>query len=80
MACAICGGDLKKARVKLDLWTNDELTIIEDVPAEVCQQCGEKYLSSETTKKIDKLIMDRPKSTKKLEVPVLSLEAKATSG
>lgn len=35
MKCAICSGVVKNETVKLDLWIEDELLVIEDVPAGV---------------------------------------------
>ena len=71
MTCTICNGNLKKDNVKLDLWVDDELVIIEDIPAEVCDQCGEKYVSAKVSKDIDKLLEKRSKAKKKIEVSVL---------
>jgi YgiT-type zinc finger domain-containing protein len=72
MRCAICGGKLKEERVKVELWVKDELIVIEDVPAKVCEACGEKYFSAEVSKKIDELISTRPKVKKRLDVPVFT--------
>ena len=73
MKCAICNGNLKKKLVKLELWVESELVIVEDIPSDICNQCGEKYISAEVSKKIDKLLGQRSKAKKKLEVPVLTL-------
>ncbi|WP_456473683.1 type II toxin-antitoxin system MqsA family antitoxin [Candidatus Pyrohabitans sp.] len=79
MTCAICGGRLKEDRVKVELWVKDELIVIEDVPARVCEACGEKYFSAEVSKTIDYLISARPKAKKRLDVPVFTFkEAQAT--
>jgi len=79
MTCAICGGKLKEERVKAELWVKDELIVIEDIPARVCEACGEKYFSAEVSKKIDELISARPKAKKRLEVPVFTFgEVQAT--
>ncbi|MCS4542070.1 MAG: YgiT-type zinc finger protein [Euryarchaeota archaeon] len=41
MKCAIC---------------RRKLVVIEDVPANVCENCGEKYFSAKVSKEIDKLL------------------------
>jgi len=41
--CYFCKGKIEEKRVRVDFRWGDELVVIEDVPAEVCQQCGEKY-------------------------------------
>ena len=35
-----------------------EVVIINDVPAYVCQQCGEAYYTVETSRKIDEVMKD----------------------
>lgn len=73
MKCAICNGNLEKSRVKLELWVESELVIVEDTPADVCSHCGEKYVSAKVSKEIDNLLEQRSKAKKKIQVPVLSL-------
>ncbi len=74
MNCTICNGNLRKDIVKLDLWVDNELVIIEDIPAEVCNQCGEKYVSAKVSKDIDKLLEKRSNAKKKIEAYVLKWE------
>lgn len=73
MKCAICNGNLENSRVKIELWVESELVIVEDIPADVCTQCGEKYVSAKVSKEIDNLLGQRSKAKKKIQVPVLSL-------
>ncbi|MDZ7261337.1 MAG: type II toxin-antitoxin system MqsA family antitoxin [candidate division KSB1 bacterium] len=54
--CDFCEGELKSQIIDLDLKVNGELLIIENIPAEVCEQCGEYYLSAEVSEKIDAFI------------------------
>ena len=71
MKCILCNGNLNQKNVKLDLWVDEELVIVEDIPADVCDQCGEKYVSAEVSKEIDKLLKNRVNAHKKIEVTVL---------
>jgi YgiT-type zinc finger domain-containing protein len=42
--CSLCGGEVIEKRVQKVCWWGDRLVaVIEDVPAGVCQQCGERY-------------------------------------
>jgi YgiT-type zinc finger domain-containing protein len=75
MKCAICSGNLRKEVTKLELWVDGKLSIIEDVPAKVCENCGEKYFSAKVSKQIDKLLKRKIKAEKKVEVPVFSFKA-----
>jgi YgiT-type zinc finger domain-containing protein len=51
--CDLCGGELKAGITILDIWYNSELIIIQDIPADVCDQCGEAYLRAEISEKLD---------------------------
>ena len=54
--CSFCGGEVKADRVELDYRYKGKLYIFEDVPAGVCQQCGERYLTAEVAKEIEQRI------------------------
>lgn len=79
MKCAICEGAVKEEVIKVELWVEDKLVVIEDVPARVCESCGEKYFSARVSKQIDRLLESDVKAKRKLEVPVFSLKTVATS-
>ena len=72
--CQFCGGTLKKKTVSLDLWKKEKLYVFKNVPAKVCEQCGEKYFSSKIYGIIDKLLKMKSKPDETMVVPVLSLE------
>ncbi len=36
----------------------EELVVIKDIPAYVCENCGEAYFTPETSRRIDKIIGD----------------------
>lgn len=78
MKCAICGGNVEKKTTKLELWVDGKLLVIEDVPAKVCENCGENYFSAKVSKQIDKLLESKLKALRKLEVPVFSFKALQT--
>ncbi|TFH38497.1 MAG: type II toxin-antitoxin system MqsA family antitoxin [ANME-2 cluster archaeon] len=68
--CSFCGGEVKEDRVELDYRYKGKLFIFEDVPSGVCQQCGEKYLTSKVVKKIEHRIQTKEKWDKIISVPV----------
>jgi len=52
MRCRFCGGHTKEQLVT-DLYTEGSLYLaVENVPADVCQQCGERYYRPEVTKRL----------------------------
>jgi YgiT-type zinc finger domain-containing protein len=53
MTCAICkGGDLVPGTTTVILQRGETTIIIKSVPADVCDNCGEYYLSEETTRRV----------------------------
>ena len=53
MMCEFCGGTTAKKNVKKQHWLKGNLYIVENVEAEVCSQCGEKYFHAKTLEKTD---------------------------
>ncbi len=51
-----------------------QLFIFENVPMGVCTQCGEKVLVPEVAKAIDRILQEKKKPTKTIEVPVYQYE------
>ena len=50
MKCVICkNGATSLGRVTVSLQRGDSSIIIKNVPAEVCENCGEYYLDEKTT-------------------------------
>jgi YgiT-type zinc finger domain-containing protein len=48
--CYFCKGRVVEQKVKVDFRWGQKLKIIENVPAGVCQQCGEKFFILRSTK------------------------------
>lgn len=56
--CPICGGDLEETEVKEDIWRGEELLVIENVHARVCEKCGEKIVSYDEMRRIEGVIRE----------------------
>ena len=72
--CYFCRtGQLKKEKVNITRFWGKDLVALNDVPALVCQQCGERYFDAKTSHKIDDRIQQalKSKSLPKINVPVL---------
>ena len=53
MNCGLCkNGTTIDGNVNVTLMRNEATIIIKGVPADVCQNCGEYYLSSATSKEV----------------------------
>lgn len=69
--CSLCGGEVLKKRVQKACWWGDRLiAIIEDVPAGVCQQCGERYYEAVVLKDIERLLKNKECLTKSISIPL----------
>ncbi len=55
-SCSLCNGEMKPKKVDIIKKINNKIIVIDDVPAHVCNQCGEKYYSLEVVENIEKLI------------------------
>jgi YgiT-type zinc finger domain-containing protein len=69
--CYFCKGRVVQKKVNVDFRWGRKLKVIEDVPAGVCQQCGEKYFQSNVYKAMEKLAATRTKPAGRLTVDVL---------
>lgn len=75
MKCLVCYHDMTERRVTLDLRLGEELVVIEEVPATVCENCGEQVFTPEITRKGQAVAKERTGAARTLVVPVFSLEA-----
>jgi len=73
--CDYCGGTLSPQIANLEFRVKGELIVLEDVPAEVCNRCGEKYLSAEVDAGVEQLFKSRPAVEKTIAVPVFKWSA-----
>ena len=76
-ACYICKGKVVRKKISVDFRGGEKLKVIEAVPAEVCQQCGEKYLHSAVYKALEELVISRAKPASRLSVNVVRFKKTA---
>ncbi len=70
--CHVCGGKVKEQHVdKICRRGGQIIEIIQNVPAGVCEQCGERYYSVKVLKAIDALISSHKISKRRIEVPIV---------
>ena len=70
--CYFCTrGILEDEYVTVDFRWGDKLTIIENVPAKVCNECGERYYAAKVVRQMEHLAKEGRKE-KELQVPVVS--------
>lgn len=73
MICEFCGGETRKKRVKKQHWLQGRLYIIENVEAEVCQECGERYFHATTLDVIDRYLLKEHPVKQQLSVEVVDM-------
>ncbi|MBI1870870.1 MAG: YgiT-type zinc finger protein [Chlamydiae bacterium] len=73
--CIHCGGEVLEKLDRLDYRYQDQLFIMENVPVGICNQCGEKFLTNQTVKKLDHAACTSGKVIKTISVPVISIAA-----
>lgn len=73
--CYFCQkGILEDRCVTVDFRWGKELTIIEEVPAKVCNECGERYYSADTSRKMEKMATQK-KAHRVIEVPLIRFQS-----
>ena len=73
--CHVCGNTAARSEFVSELFTLDgRRVLVENIPAQVCERCGEATVSRETTEKIRQLVHGsaRPIKTVPLEVFALA--------
>ena len=76
-ACYFCKGKVVRKKITVDFRWGDKLKVIEKVPAEVCQQCGDKYLHPAVYKALEERATSRAKPASCLSVNVLRFKKTA---
>jgi len=57
MNCPYCTSGMEKGKTVLTFQMSDaEIVVVHDVPALVCDQCGEEYVDNDTAKKVEEKV------------------------
>ncbi len=76
--CEICNAKMQETHIKQDFWIRGKLIVVENVPAGVCPQCGEKVVKADVGRWIAKLIENSKRIAKapKISVPSIKFDTK----
>ncbi len=81
--CPVCdSADTRHAHVRSAFWQDDRLVVIEDIPALVCNVCGEQFYDDGAVRLIDRMRQNgfSPEhAIRELRVPVFSCSTFASS-
>ena len=73
--CHFCGGKVSEQKVTIDYrWGADLVTVIKNVPAGVCEICGEQYLKADIVKAMEETARSKQTPKEILQVPVRELK------
>ena len=73
MICEFCGVETRKKKVKRQHWLQGRLYIVENVEAEVCKECGERYFHATTLDNIDRYLAVKHDVKRQISVEVVSM-------
>jgi YgiT-type zinc finger domain-containing protein len=74
--CEVCGvGTRRSQQIRYSLLLGDRLVVVENVPAEVCDHCGETTLSPDTVDSLQQTVWQSRQPVKVLEAPVYEFAA-----
>ena len=65
MMCATCGGNAKESMTVYYTHYQGYLITVKNVPGHECSQCGERWYSIETLKRVDELVEEEKKTIDK---------------
>ena len=73
-SCQVCGGTAARNEFVSEVLTVDgRRVLVEHIPAQVCERCGEPTFSRETTERVRRLVHEaRPAKTVSLDVFALA--------
>ncbi len=71
--CELCGSTTAKRTTKKQHWLKGKLYIVENVEAEVCTQCGERYFHAKTLDAIDRFLESDHPVADRMDVEVVSM-------
>jgi len=73
--CFFCGGKVVEDKITVDYrWGEEFLAVFKNVPAGVCQVCGEQYFKSEIVKEMERVVQSKEEAKEIIQIPVRELQ------
>lgn len=72
--CNVCRGHLKHQKVTYTQFHKGKLVVVENVPAWVCEQCGERYYDPDVAERLLTVIRSGRAPDRMIEVGVYDLD------
>jgi YgiT-type zinc finger domain-containing protein len=74
--CHFCGGKVTAKRINVMRHWKDRYVLIENVPAHVCTQCGERYYDATVAEAMDQIMRTSEttlRATREMCIPVVEM-------
>ena len=75
MTCDVCHGNVTEGKIKFTVELDDKLMVVENVPAKVCGQCGERLFYPDTVEKLQKTAWEQNDPVRIIETPVFDFNS-----
>ena len=73
MICEFCRGETRQKKVKKQHWLRKRLYVVENIEAEVCHECSERYFHATTLDAIDRYLLTEHAVKQQLNVEVTDM-------
>jgi HTH-type transcriptional regulator/antitoxin MqsA len=72
--CHVCGNTTAKSEFVSEVFSIDgRRVLVEHIPAQICERCGEAIFSRETTERARRLVHEEGRPTKTVSLDVFAL-------
>lgn len=69
--CTVCGGQVTEKLVeKITTAKGRIIAVVKDVPAGVCEQCGERYYRAEVVEHLEALVHNVGSARNNISIPI----------
>ena len=68
--CPLCGGKLEEKSITYPQKYKSRIVILENMPADVCRQCGEVLLRPDVVEHVQKLVWSEAAPKRTAQIPV----------
>ena len=72
LPCSFCDGELEDKLVQHPYRWHSKIYVFENVPAQVCRQCGEKYFDAKVVEAMERTVLKKAKPKRTMRVPVFA--------
>ena len=66
--CPVCGGSKIDGRTTFTADLGENLVVVRNVPAKICEQCGEEWLADDTVRELEQIVVKAKQEHRQFEV------------